>query len=367
MSFLPSPARNDKRAKQEKKSRANGEASLTSMIMACESLSDLSRLVRDTGTKHNYKHAAAAVNQGSKLMDDFPSDSDIFEFGSIVTNAENHLENMGGHELSHLIADLASCRYLSIPLLRRVKRLTPVQLSKFDNRALSDTIWGMATLCCSSSALIGELLKLAESRLSSFRFRDVCKIIWALAVFGNLHSASFLEQILSMAMEVDSTDDPIAKHQVLLFLLSLEAQDHVLPATKVDPRYIHLRRVCVESWMHQLAEEQQTNLLKTQNKVFKAIKLIPGCSEAIFEYNDGIFIIDIALYLSKGHKVAVEVDGPTHFLLNFPDKLNGSTVLRNRLLKQQGWTVVSVPVSFWNAAGKGERADYLAKHCLGGV
>ena len=49
--------------------------------------------------------------------------------------------------------------------------------------------------------------------------------------------------------------------------------------------------------------------------------------------------IDIAL---SDRRVAIEVDGPWHFFTN-ARKRNGTTQLRDRVLKRAGWTVVSVP------------------------
>jgi very-short-patch-repair endonuclease len=63
-----------------------------------------------------------------------------------------------------------------------------------------------------------------------------------------------------------------------------------------------------------------------------------------------MFSIDIALQLPGAQKLAVEVDGPHHFLSNAPTVPNGATNLRKRLLQARGWRgwrVVSVPVTEW--------------------
>ena len=60
------------------------------------------------------------------------------------------------------------------------------------------------------------------------------------------------------------------------------------------------------------------------------------------------YSLDLALPSSR---VAVEVDGPSHFLL--PDsrgvrKPNGPTLLKRRLLAAAGWRVISVPFYEWD-------------------
>ena len=70
--------------------------------------------------------------------------------------------------------------------------------------------------------------------------------------------------------------------------------------------------------------------------------------------------LDLALPSSR---IAIEVDGPSHFLL--PDgrgvrKSNGPTLLKRRLLAAAGWKVISVPFYEWNRfATANERQTYL--------
>jgi hypothetical protein len=69
--------------------------------------------------------------------------------------------------------------------------------------------------------------------------------------------------------------------------------------------------------------------------------------------------IDIAIETST-RRIALEVDGPHHFLLN--GQANGPTRLRNRCLAAHGWRVVLVKYSVWNALLTAEqRAGYLAE------
>ena len=74
-------------------------------------------------------------------------------------------------------------------------------------------------------------------------------------------------------------------------------------------------------------------------------------------------------------QIAIEVDGPKHFLAYkdpSPGKLvlNGRTKLRNRLLEARGWSVLSVPVVEWcGMVTETERRAYLKDRLrkLGGL
>eukprot|EP00808_Paulinella_micropora_P012063 g19425.t1 len=71
--------------------------------------------------------------------------------------------------------------------------------------------------------------------------------------------------------------------------------------------------------------------------------------------------VDIAL---PDHKVAIEVDGPSHFLTGSADGVEnryiGTTILKQRLLQKMGWKVISIPYFDWAAlGGSNERTSYL--------
>ena len=100
---------------------------------------------------------------------------------------------------------------------------------------------------------------------------------------------------------------------------------------------------------------------RTQLNILQAIRSLPECSEAKGEFltADGFFSIDIALTRADGTKVAIEVDGPTHFMSNNHTRINGSTALRNRLLEARGWRVVSVSVEAWSRVPQGGEKQFL--------
>ena len=70
--------------------------------------------------------------------------------------------------------------------------------------------------------------------------------------------------------------------------------------------------------------------------------------------------IDIAVELG-GLRLALEVDGPTHFLKEPEHTLNGFTRFRNRMLAAHGWTVLSVPYFFWDFRTPEQQDEYLHK------
>jgi very-short-patch-repair endonuclease len=91
----------------------------------------------------------------------------------------------------------------------------------------------------------------------------------------------------------------------------------------------------------------------TQQSVFVALQRLPAGTwqqppESEQLTADGAFSIDIAATTAGGAKVAIEVDGPTHFIQpgRTPD---GTTQFRDRALAARGYVVVSIPYWEWDA------------------
>ena len=72
--------------------------------------------------------------------------------------------------------------------------------------------------------------------------------------------------------------------------------------------------------------------------------------------------IDIAIEVA-GAPIALEVDGPTHFLQD--GRQDGSTQLRNRMLAAHGWRVAVVDYRVWQyqLQTEAQRKEYL-RHLL---
>lgn len=67
-----------------------------------------------------------------------------------------------------------------------------------------------------------------------------------------------------------------------------------------------------------------------------------------------------------GERIALEVDGPSHFAANTLAP-GGAMLARHRLLAARGWVVISVPYYIWNRlndAGRGAWLMQARPHCL---
>jgi hypothetical protein len=100
---------------------------------------------------------------------------------------------------------------------------------------------------------------------------------------------------------------------------------------------------------------------RLQQQVFDLVEQLPAETWAkppVPKHRSSIFSIDIAAVRADGKRLAIEVDGPQHFILP-ENRLDGPTECRNRVLKAQGWTVVSIPYFDFQALPKDQPEQQL--------
>ncbi|KAG1679152.1 hypothetical protein FOA52_000507 [Chlamydomonas sp. UWO 241] len=274
--------------------------------------------------------------------------------GALLVVTESKLRSFNSQELANTVWSLATLGHNDAAFMGALLVVAEAKLPSFKPQELANTAWALATLGHKDAAFMHALLVVAESKLPSFTAQNLANSAWALAVL-DVQNATFvvalIQRVAASATDFSATE----LSQLFQFMLWLDTWQF---AADVLP---WLLTTCKQVWIEEIGN---TIVSHTQLQVCDAVRQLPGCSGAISEHltDDGLFSIDIAVQLPGGQKLAVEVDGPTHFLRNTPAVLNGATHLRNRLLEARGWCVVSVPVTEWGrqvAKGKQAVHDYL--------
>lgn len=145
--------------------------------------------------------------------------------------------------------------------------------------------------------------------------------------------------------------------------LSLEAPDLGLASDVPFESLMNLlyrsgkiRRDILREWNIQSQSNNVDSISLFQKQVFRAAEGIhPGWE---MEYWDERlqYPVDMAI---PNKKIALEVDGPTHFMSNV-DKPLGATALKRRLLEKLGWQLLVVPFYEWSIDGSDEdHCEYL--------
>ncbi len=246
--------------------------------------------------------------------------------------------------------------------------------SGWTGQAVSNLALGLARLRAverggATDPVLGQLLQrlgsgLAAERPGAFNEQDVCNLAWAHAAAGGPHCAWLMEGlVLPLANNPDSLA-PEEKSQLLQYLLAMELPGSAMPpAVAQRPEYRSLRQLGVEAHQAQVQERSKQAPSQLQRGVHVAAQRLAArgmlLSAGLEQLSpSGLFSVDVAVVLPGGGRVAVEVDGPTHFSSNWdaagrPVGVAAATLLRDRLLPavEPGWAVASVPFHGWGAFG----------------
>jgi ABC-type transporter Mla MlaB component len=301
---------------------------------------------------------------------------------AILQRAANELASFSPQELANTAHTLAKLGHIDAAFMRELLVTAEPKLSRFTAQALSNTAWALATLGHSDPAFMDALLAAAQPTLGSWNCQDLSNMAWALATLGHVdaafmgallqaarpklrhlnaqaladtawalatlahHNAAFMGALMvasrpklchlnSQALAntawalaaLDERNTPFAKaliqqmqasvpapqlRQMFQFVLWLDTWQVV--GTDVPSQ---LLEACEQAWLEEVGNP---TVSPTQLQVLDEIRHLPGCSGATSGHltDDGLFSIDIAVQLPGAQKLAVQVDGPTHFLRNAP-------------------------------------------------
>jgi len=121
---------------------------------------------------------------------------------------------------------------------------------------------------------------------------------------------------------------------------------------------------CRSSWEEALAGSTAVSKASgLQQSVFTALQQLPATTwqqPPVMEQRtaDGASSIDIAAVTAAGVALAIEVDGPWHFVRH-GNRVDGPTQYRNRALAARGYTVISIPHWEWNRLSSQQRVHLL--------
>ncbi|KAL7548406.1 hypothetical protein ACHAWF_011695 [Thalassiosira exigua] len=256
-------------------------------------------------------------------------------------------------------------------------------LRAFNAQGLSNTAWAYTTAKVSSSVLFKKLSEVALNNRNEFNSQNIANFLWAAATNGHVEqhlfrgmastAASLLNECniqelanLAWAYAVADVSSPLLfnndfindcvrkegkftreelyqLHRWNLWQLECESGIQLPPS---------LRKKCYDAF---ISEDPTPSAL--QDDVILELSAIGLNPEEEVLTKSG-YRID-ALVEVNGNKVAIEVDGPFHFVDRCP---TGSTILKHRQVAiLEGFPVISVPYWEWDKLKKerGEKQHYL--------
>jgi hypothetical protein len=234
--------------------------------------------------------------------------------------------------------------------LEQQPRLLQKWLKAATARDIASFAYGCASLGYSNQPLFGVLLDHAVSmQVASWSAWDLTNLCWAAAVLDKQQSAGQVVELARVCtliwghMEATRFRQLYQVHKWLQHFCMPEGLSPVLTAHQLEQ--------CRDSWQQQIRDKAAAGGSQKHRDVFAVLQQLPASTwqqSPVMEQltADGDTSVDIGAVTATGIRLAIEVDGPYHFLQP-GNRLNGPTQARNRLLAALGYTVVSLPYFEW--------------------
>ena len=344
----------------------------------------LQQLVAASVSKHSSANTQELANflwAVSELRPELGQQVQAEQLEQLLTAFELQLHKAVPQEISNTLLACARFRYVRVQLLAALEQQQHMQrfLAAANPQNLSNTAWACGVLGRNSKVLRAGLLqqavKLLQQGSSRFICQDLCNLGWAVAV---LDLRQYVPEVLLLAEAASrvwrsaAPEDLRQLYQVHLWLL-----DHKLAPAK-GAKGAGLLRVlsqqqldeCRKAWQDQVADCAAATPTLLQQQVFAALQQLPGWRvppQQEVVVTDDNFSIDIVAVAAAGVRLAVEVDGPHHFVrAGNRWEVDGPTQYRNRALTERGYTVVSIP--WWECGqlkGVQQQQQYLQNKIQG--
>ncbi|EJK65038.1 hypothetical protein THAOC_14163, partial [Thalassiosira oceanica] len=252
----------------------------------------------------------------------------------------NHIAGMGSLDLfnsqdfSNTAWAYATARRFHSRLFEKLSTEAIVKGEYFDGQEVANFLWACATVGYSDERLFSAFTPVIESKLDECNEQHLANIAWAYSVV-NVPSQDLFNECyvgaLASRENAFSEEDLSQLHQWQLWQQELESRIEL-------PR--SLRAKCRNAFTSRGYSES-----KLQNDVAGELRAAGLDLDEEVLLGSG-YRIDALVKVGDGRKVAVEVDGPSHFIDRRP---TGSTILKHRqVLRLDRIEVVSVPYWEWN-------------------
>ena len=249
---------------------------------------------------------------------------------------------------------------------------------EFKPQAIANTLWAYATLGMEPGAGVVRVLEgRMEAVGGTFIAQNIANTLWAYAVFGSSPSESILLPICQAAEAFIDQDAFTGIHlsQLHMFLLVAKLEGWSTRGVSNLGSVDALRSKLGSRGRDQIAQSPVGKTSRLQADVASCVcRLGLEYEEEAIDEESG-YSIDVLVRYSgqtgdgtcrKSMGVALEVDGPSHYLLPGERDANGSTLLKRRVLSQLGYQVVSVPHWEWDDATKSNKGkDVYLRRVLG--
>jgi len=306
-----------------------------------------------------------------------------------ILGLEN-LRHFNEQVLSNILLAFANVKNKQPKLFRKIADhiISLPSLDEFKPQALSNILWAFATASESHPHLFKKLAEEAIKRQAEFKPQEISNFLWAYATNGQVNKHLFASLVPSVKANLDKYNaQNLANIAWAYSVANVDApsvfNDEFLTACLKKENDLNIENLCqLHQW--QLWQDEITSDISLpeslQMKCYEAFiakdpipsklqdDVVSILSSMGLQQQEEVLMesgyrID-AIVEVNGKQIAVEVDGPSHFIGR---ELTGSTILKHRQVANlDGMEVVSVPYWEWDKLNKdGDKKQQYLQDLLG--
>eukprot|EP00300_Choanocystis_sp_HF-7_P007855 c15547_g1_i2.p1 GENE.c15547_g1_i2~~c15547_g1_i2.p1 ORF type:complete len:367 (+),score=58.91 c15547_g1_i2:303-1403(+) len=243
-----------------------------------------------------------------------------------------------------------------------LSRRSLASLVSFSAQNLSNLAWAFAVNGFRDAALFDEIQDQVTARLREFSPQEACNMLWAFAISGEAanHPDFFRQTVRATWSALGNTAQSSELAQMFQCHLAymLFSDEPLLDSSAY--------KICKAAFTRRNSKFRESSCLEDQVGEV-VVRIIRGRGQLEREATVGEGLsVDIAVRLNgQEQPIAIEVQGPKHFMVNSPTHMDGRTRFKIGVLRSQGWRVISVPFLEWSSRSSVERELHLRREIFG--
>ncbi|XXQ35296.1 RAP domain-containing protein [Plasmodiophora brassicae] len=230
---------------------------------------------------------------------------------------------------------------------------TLAMITDFNPQDIANTAWAFATVWVENLALFNALANRVVETMSEFNPQHVGNTMWAFSAVRFDPDNRIVEAMVGRTCFFYSDGSFSDEHLVQLHLWRLFVGESRFDS--VVDRVCHVKTdVMVSRFRDAMSRTMQLHVSRMEGEVVDALSRMYQRGYVVSGYicpGTG-YSIDAAL---PKERIAVEVNGPMHFLRdccsNRVTSMNGASRLKRYLLERYGWRIVDVNFEDWDKTG----------------
>ena len=257
-------------------------------------------------------------------------------------------------------------------LLPRVKMLK----NKFTCQGISSLLWAMAKFVINGGSLVSgfketlaALLPRVHALHDEFVTQDVVKLIWAISSFGDLINTAGAEALVGSLLGHFDRDLKFSRDDLLkslwgllvcsarLYLEHNTSYENYMIECLINRLFNQLESETIDDELEKRTMALAAGWLGRKSPVNPHYQTVNSATQSNFcaqiqsalpflkiEQEKSLLSLPPVDLLLPEHNIAIEIQGPWHYVGHDFQTRNGSTLLKKALLQKAGYDVLEIPV-----------------------